>query len=202
MSQFILRQTTFATALVVCLSLSQIGFAQLSGSRGGVFGTNPSDDSEFETLDAASAQSSIMVQGKSVMSVKPTSIRIVLALTFEGLSSSECEAGMEEKIARLRPVWNEAGIADEKIVEDFISILPRYEIEVKALGGRDVAMEKKSGYVMQTNIHLAVKDDAGSNESARRRFCTMVLRTSLVSTTGAMNWTTKRKRSERRQFKR
>ena len=51
-------------------------------------------------------------------------------------------------------------LADDKIVEDFISILPRYEIEVKTLGGKEVAMEKKSGYVMQTNIHLAVKDDA------------------------------------------
>ena len=160
MSQSILRQVTLALVLIVFLSLAQGGFAQLSGSRGGVYGSNPHAKQGLEKLSTDMAQSVVMVEGKSVVSIKPTAIRIVLATTFEGVSSQECKAGIEQKITQLRPLWNQAGIANDKIVEDFISILPRYEIEVKKLEGKEVAMEKKSGYVIQTNIHLAVKDDA------------------------------------------
>ena len=160
MSSLAIRRATFAAVLIVFLSWAQIGFAQMSGSRGGIYGSNSQTDEAFEKLDAVSAQSVIMVEGKTVASFESSEIRIVLALTFEGLTAGECKTGIEQKIAQLRPLWNEAGIVDEKIVEDFISVLPRYEIEAKALGGKEVAMEKKSGYIMQTNIHLAVKDDA------------------------------------------
>ena len=133
-NSFIVRQTLLASMLLVPLSLVQSGYAQMSGSRGGVFGTNAASDQAFEKLDAETAQSVVMVQGKSVMSLEPSEIRIVLALTFEGLTSSECQAGVKQKITQLRPMWIKAGVADGKIVEDFISILPRYEVENKENG--------------------------------------------------------------------
>ena len=147
-----------AWATFVCFGLVQNSHAQLSGSRGGVHGGVV--ETPLPTLTPEAAQSFITVEGKSVVSVKPTAIRIVLAITSEEASSRECKTSIEQKIAQLRPLWNQAGVADEKIVEDFISLLPRYEFEVKQLGGQDVATEKKVGYMMQTNIHLAVNDDA------------------------------------------
>ena len=109
MIQILKRQTIVATFLIVFLGLVQSSLAQLSGSRGGVYGTNHLNSPSFEKLNATAAQSAIMVEGKSVVSIKPSSIRIVLALTFEGLSSGECKAGMEERIAKLRPLWTQNG---------------------------------------------------------------------------------------------
>lgn len=152
------RIVIFASGVFAFLFLSQCGQAQLSGSRGGV-SQRPGERS-FPTLTPQAAQSFITVEGKSVLTVKPTSIRVVLALTSESTSSADCKTAIERKVTQLRPLWNEAGVANEKIVEDFISLLPRYEFEVKKVGDQDVAMEKKVGYLMQTNIHLAVKDDA------------------------------------------
>ena len=51
------------------------------------------------------------------------------------------------------------GIAQDNIVEDFISVLPRYEFQIEKVVDREVAVEKKVGYLMQSNMHLAVKND-------------------------------------------
>ena len=159
MSRFVFRHAISASVLVLLLSLTHCGFAQMVGSRGGVFGADLDSTLQSE-MTPELAQSVVIVEGSAVESVKPSQIRIILALTFEGMSSRECKTGVEEKIAQLRPLWKQAGLADDKIVEDFISILPRYEIEFKKQDDREMAMEKKSGYIMQTNIHLAVADDA------------------------------------------
>ena len=137
------------------------GFAQMSGSRGGVHSPlNQPSTPTFVDLTPQTAQSYIVVEGKSVLSVPPTAIRIVLAVTHEAKTSKECKTGIERKIAELRPLWIKTGIKDENIVEDFISILPQYDFEAQQLGDQQVAMEKKVGFLMQTNIHLAVKNDA------------------------------------------
>lgn len=139
------------------LVVADLANGQLSGSRGGV--ANAAEKITFVELSPQSAQSYIAVDGKAVLRVKPTQIRVVLALTSEATTSSECKREMEQKLAKLRPLWNELGVGNDRLVEDFISVLPRFEFEVKSVHGQDVASEKKVGYLMQTNVHLAVSDD-------------------------------------------
>jgi uncharacterized protein YggE len=136
--------------------------AQFSGSRGGV----PHDGSlnpaagGFPPLQPDVAQSYITVEGQAELRVKPTEIRVVLAVTAEEKTPAACAKSVSDKIKALKEAWIKSGIAEENIVEDFIAVLPRYEFEVKKMGGRDVAAEQKAGYLMQSNLHLAVKDDA------------------------------------------
>ena len=153
MAAFTLVMTTF----LLCVSS---GFAQLAGSRGGVYSQSTGVQAELAELTPERAQSYIVVEGKSVLSVQPTAIRIVLAITHEAKTSKECKTSIERKIAELVPLWKQVGVEEGKIVEDFISILPQYEFEAKKLGDQPVAMEKKTGFLTQTNIHLAVKNDA------------------------------------------
>ena len=165
MHKFFKHMTATTLVLTVILLVAPSGLAQMSGSRGGVYSTTTQTPQEnFAELTTEAAQSYIVVEGKSVLSVQPTAIRIVLAVTHEAKTSKECKTAIEGKIAELRPLWIQAGIKDENIVEDFISILPRYEFEAKELGGQQVAMEKKVGFLMQTNIYLAVKDDAEASK--------------------------------------
>ena len=165
MHKFFKHMTATTLVLTVILLVAPSGLAQMSGSRGGVYSTTTQTPQEnFAELTTEAAQSYIVVEGKSVLSVQPTVIRIVLAVTHKAKTSKECKTAIEGKIAELRPLWIQAGIKDENIVEDFISILPRYEFEAKELGGQQVAMEKKVGFLMQTNIHLAVKDDAEASK--------------------------------------
>ena len=165
MHKFFKHMTTITLVLTATLLVVPSGLAQMSGSRSGVYSPSTQTSQEnFAELTTEAAQSYIVVEGKSVLSVQPTAIRIVLAVTHEAKTSKECKTAIEGKIAELRPLWIQAGIKDENIVEDFISILPRYEFEAKELDGQQVAMEKKVGFLMQTNIHLAVKDDVEASK--------------------------------------
>ena len=165
MHKFFKHMTTITLVLTATLLVAPSGLAQMCGSRGGVYSPSTQTSQEnFAELTTEAAQSYIVVEGKSVLSVQPTAIRIVLAVTHEAKTSKECKTAIEGKIAELRPLWIQAGVKDENIVEDFISILPQYEFEAKELGNQQVAMEKRVGFLMQTNIHLAVKDDVEASK--------------------------------------
>ena len=109
----------FALNLILLVVFAQEVPAQFSGSRGGV--TETSKDSTLPVLNPQAAQTLIVVEGKSVLAVEPTSIRVVLALTSEATDAGACKNFIEKKINLLRPAWNQAGIANKQIVEDFIS---------------------------------------------------------------------------------
>ena len=148
----------FAFVLIPCAT----SFAQFSGSRGGVPGASAPGGaaSGLEALRPEVAQGYITIEGQVERRVKPTEIRIVLAVTAEGKTPAECRRRVHETTTALKVDWQKMQIAPDKIVEDFIAVLPRYEFEIEKIRDRDVAVEKKVGYLMQSNLHVAVRDDA------------------------------------------
>ena len=146
--------------------------AQFSGSRGAV--GEGRDQTQGSTglapLDPEVAQGYITIEGKAELRVKPTEIRVVLAVTAEGKTPSECKLKVSDTIKSLTAAWMAAGIAQESIVEDFIAVLPRYEFDIEKIRDQDVAVEKKAGYLMQTNLHLAVKNDVKAMEAINLAF--------------------------------
>jgi uncharacterized protein YggE len=136
--------------------------AQLSGSRGGVSrGAKPGHaPNGLETLSPEVVQGYITIDGQAELRVKPTEIRVVLAVTAEGKTPAECQRLVSDRVKTLTAAWQEMGISREDIVEDFIAVLPRYDFDIDKSAELEVAREKKVGYLMQSNLHLAVKDDA------------------------------------------
>ncbi len=158
----VLKSPLIGIPIICALLIGVPVIAQMSGSRGGV-GSQASQGPALATLGPLSAevaQSVVTIDGKVELRVEPTEIRIVLALTSEAETSSACKQLITQQIAKLKPGWIGMGIPEENIVEDFISVLPCYEYEIKSLQGQEVAAEKKVGYLLQNNIHLAVKNDA------------------------------------------
>ena len=146
--------------------------AQLSGSRGGV---TPGDRNSLasgglQELSPEVVQGYVAIDGLAELRVKPTEIRIVLAVTAEGKTPSECHQQVSGKVNDLTRAWKDVGIDQTKIVEDFIAVLPRYEFEIENVRGQETAVEKKAGYLMQSNLHVAVKDDAEAMRAVRLAF--------------------------------
>lgn len=146
--------------------------AQMSGSRGGVLhGGVPSPVSQgLAALDPDVAQAYMTIEGRAELRVKPTEIRVVLAVTAEGVTPADCTRLVGEKIKTLTTQWQKSGMDQKDIVEDFIAVLPRYEFEVEKIRNQEVAVEKKVGYLMQTNVHLAVQDDASAMKAINIAF--------------------------------
>ena len=160
----------FAVFLLVLTSLPvSVSVGQHGGSRAGV--ENYSDYTEnLSMLSREAAEGFITIDGRAEIRLRPTEIRIVLAVTSEGQTAQECQQTIDETIRKLKAAWTGMGIPDEKIVEDFIAVLPVYEWIVEKRGTRDADVEKKSGFRMQTNIHLAVVNDASVKKALTLAF--------------------------------
>lgn len=144
-------------ALGVCLLLQQVTIAQISGNRA----TQLSATSLLPQLSVAAANSHIAIEGTCQKRVTPTSIRLIWAVTAEEKDALACRKSTEAKVQKTTTALAALRIGKDKIFEDFISAIPRFEwVE----GESNSLIEKQSGYRMQTNLHIAVE----TNEQAMK----------------------------------
>ena len=144
--------------LLTCLPVPAL-FGQFGGSRAGLK-NNARGIPPLTHLEREIAEGYIAIEGRAEIRVRPTEIRIVLAVTSQGETAQKCQQTIAATVARLKTAWSKLQIAPANIVEDFIAVLPLYEWNLEKRGGIDVGVEKRVGFRMQTNIHLAVPNDA------------------------------------------
>ncbi len=163
-----IRRCTAAMFAMACLPLP-FAAAQLAGSRAGLEPHSAGVD-DLPLLDRQTAETYIAIDGQAEVRVRATEIRIVLAITSEGDAAQECRQAIDASIERLKAAWLQIEIPEEKIVTDFISVLPRRRWSVEQQEGVDVGVERKSGYRMQTNLHLAVPDEVRAMQALSAAF--------------------------------
>lgn len=142
---------------------------QLAGSRAGL-GVDAAGEPGLEPLAPDVAQGYIAIDGRAVVRVRATELRVVLAVTGEGQTADDCQKTVDATIERLNAVWTKMGIAPEKIVVDFIAILPQYKWSVEQQGDVQVGMERSAGFRMQTNVHIAAKSESEAQAAIRAAF--------------------------------
>lgn len=141
--------------------------------RGGK-GYNPTATGGLPPLSPAVVQGFITVEGRAELRVKPTQIRIVIAVSVEADTPQTCQAEVEQKIAALKSGWQQLGIGEADIADDFIAVLPRFEFEIEKRKTGNVAVEKRVGFLMQSNLHVAVKNDEQAMQVIRVAFANNV----------------------------
>ncbi len=157
--------------VVFLVTLVSIASAQFAGSRGGVESSAVDDGAPPSRPDfGATVQQYIEVSATVEQRVTPDQIRIVLAVTDQGTTPSECEKKVFDRVSRLRSALIEQGVPEADIVDDFIAVLPEYRFDIESLEGKNCAVEKKSGYHMQTNLHIRVPDDQRAMQAIRTAF--------------------------------
>jgi uncharacterized protein YggE len=118
-------------------------------------------------LPPETAQNFIIIDGRAEMRVRPTEIRVVIAVTSEAETAQKCQERVSASIERLKTAWSKMGIAPENIVADFIAVIPRYQWDMEKSGE---AVEKRVGYRMQTNVHVAVQKESDAQAVVTRAF--------------------------------
>ena len=166
--------TAHLSALVFVLSLPvPFAHAQFAGSRGGNDdASGQMADRSFDPppLDPKVAVSYITLDGRAEVRVRPSEIRIVLAVTAEAETAQKCQASVNGTIVRLKAAWAKANVPPENIFVDFIAVLPRYTWTLEQREGSEVGVEKKAGYHMQSNVHIAVPDNAQAETALAAAF--------------------------------
>lgn len=147
------------SALVLSFSLAPRASAQMAAARLGVEEYAPAVDG-LPLLDRKTAETFISLDGRAEVRVRPTQVRIVLAVTSEGKTAQECQRLIQENIAGLRSRWQEKlGIPAENVAEDFIAVLPVHSWKMEKRGDAEAGVEQRVGFRMQTNVHLSVPND-------------------------------------------
>ena len=141
----------------------------MSGSRGVVEGGS-AGIADLPHLDRETVEGFIAIEGRAEVRVRPTEIRVVIAVTGEGTTAQQCRDTVYGTIDRLKEAWAKIGIPADRIVVDFIAVLPRYEWSVEKRGQHEVGIEKKAGYRMQTNVHVAAQGDAEAQAAVASAF--------------------------------
>ncbi len=151
-----------AIALIFAFSQGRLCVAQLSGSRGTVhhqYGQQVLANSSLLPSSDLSIEKYMQFEGKVELRLKPDQIRIIVAITAEGETSSICNGKVAEKLAAVREGLSSSGVDKDSITDDFISVLPRYTFEDGKLGLRQITKEVLTGYRMQTNLHIRVANE-------------------------------------------
>ncbi len=171
---------SFAVALIIATASLPLSYGQLSGSRpsgkddeadywwSNQRNTDPAEVSPLALLDRRVANDYISIEGRAEIRVKPTEIRLVLAVIAEGETGPQCQRTTEAAIARLRAAWTKMGIAPERISEDFIKAVPRYQWVSEQRHNESVKVEKKVGIHVQTNVHLITRGETEARAAIAR----------------------------------
>jgi uncharacterized protein YggE len=161
-------RTFLAVALLLFVPLAA-SFAQLGGSRAGI-PEQAGRAGDLPLLAREAAETFITFEGRSELRIPPSKIRMVLAVTAEAQSARECQESVRKTIDELKSAWADLEIDADSVVEDFISVLPRYEWQIEQRSGVDVGVERKVGYRMQTNLHVAVPDERAAQSALSAAF--------------------------------
>ena len=167
-----MRTLLIATLFVALIGISNPCLAQFAGARGGVSHSSSrgAAGDDFAPLDLHAVKGYITVEGKAELRVKPTQIRIVLAVISEDATSMGCSELVKKTVSELKKSWDAIGIKKSNMNEDFIAILPRYEWQIENRNGKSVGVEKKVGYRMQSNMHVSVPDESKALEVLEKAY--------------------------------
>jgi uncharacterized protein YggE len=144
--------------------------AQFAGSRAGNEAADQSGSFDPPPMDPKVAVSYITMDGRAEARVRPSEIRIVLAVTAEAETAEKCQQSVTATIDRLKAAWTKMNISPENVFVDFIAVLPRYTWTLERREGSEVGVEKRAGYHMQSNVHLAVPDNARAEAALAAAF--------------------------------
>ena len=173
----------FFVFLSVCLVLSafnsgmSLGQGGGFGGGGGGFGGGGAAGVGYQMHNNFAPTSSthlsgyqIQVSGTAKVAVKPQALRLVVALTSEAQTASECGQTIKTRIANVRRSLVEMKIKDEDIVEDFIIIKRKYRWEMMKKDDSNYIQEFEDGFRMQTNLHILCPDERAALNAIERSF--------------------------------
>ncbi len=112
----------------------------------------------------------ITVSGTAELRVEPQEIRLVLAVINEAETAEICQKQNEGQVRAVRQGWRSLNIPEANIVEDFISVLPTYTWHREKRDDHDVRIQKRTGYRMQSNLHLSVKTESDAMQAIHAAF--------------------------------
>jgi uncharacterized protein YggE len=112
--------------------------------------------------DPQTAERVIAIEGRAVLRVVPSGLRVVLALSAAAPSAVEAAAAGRTLVETVCTRLTGAKVAADAIDVDFIATVPIYAWAVEEQAGKEVLAERRKGMRIQYNLHVAVPDESAA----------------------------------------
>jgi uncharacterized protein YggE len=161
----------FVTACIpVLVAMAIVYLSLVAGAQGMGSRDTATLPQEIPRLDHVAVQNYIEVQGQAEVRVEPTGIRVVFALTTQGQSPRECLEKNNARCQAFLAALKKTGFSEADVSLDFISMLPSYGWRIEEQEGQRVAVERATGFLMQTNVHVRAAREAQASAAVAAAF--------------------------------
>ena len=101
-------------------------------------------------------ENTVTLDSEVMMNVKASSYVAIFSVTQNGHNVASTDSAMNVRLSKLLSSLEKKGIKGKDVHVDFISLVPRYDVEAKKY--TNVANEVSSGFQMKKNIHVIIRD--------------------------------------------
>jgi Protein of unknown function (DUF541) len=136
-------------------------FSQVSGNYNQQNGNNPQagKNNNKVSLPIDLTDNITVLQAEILYNIKPTSYLAIFAVNQEGETIGQTDTFMTQRLDVFKRGLSALGIIESEINVDFISLAPKYEVQIEKKRRSKTANEIPLGFQLKKNIHVQFKDN-------------------------------------------
>jgi hypothetical protein len=145
------------TYLLISISIT----AQVPGNYNQQNGNNPQagKNNKKVPLPIELTDNITILQAEVLYNIKPTNYLAIFAVNQEGETIGQTDSFMNQRLDVFKRGLSALGIIESEINVDFISLVPKYEVQVDKKRRSKTANELPLGFQLKKNIHIQFKDN-------------------------------------------
>jgi hypothetical protein len=107
---------------------------------------------------SVNVSSETYIQAEILYNAKPTSYTAILCITKDAKTSQEVDKLVNDKLNTLKTGLSNIGLGMDKVYVDFVSLVPKYEIDATQKSNAKIVNELPTGFQLKKNIHITFTD--------------------------------------------
>jgi uncharacterized protein YggE len=119
---------------------------------------NAQNDHPKVQLSVDASSTNRVIQAEVLYNAKPTHYFALFAITQEASSLEEADKFMNQRLENFKAAVQRLGVSDDQFFTDFISLVPKYEVQVDKKRWSKTANEVPIGFQLKKNVHIGFTD--------------------------------------------
>lgn len=157
-----MKNKIFLLYLFFCLAQPPLSIkAQVQGNadqfRGNSFNSTLKDN-EHANLNIKLSDNNVVLQAEVLYNAQPSSYLAIFSVTQTAENMEDVDRYMNLRLDNFKKAVQNFGIADNQIFTDFVTLVPKFEVQIDKKRKSKTANEVPVGFELKKNIHIAFSD--------------------------------------------
>ncbi len=147
----------FGISFVNSIKAQVMGNAD-AAHRSNSFNQTVLKDNERVNLDVRLNAGATILQAEVLYNAQPTSYLAIFSVTQTADNLEDVDKFMNSRLDNFKKLMLNSGIADSQIFTDFVTLVPKYEVQIDKKRRSKTANEVPIGFELKKNIHVGFTD--------------------------------------------